>query len=79
MPGPLAGEFALPADVRGALSGRGHNLEVPAALWMGGGHVVLHDSNATVNYAASSPRKAGAATPEPPPYFAPKAARSRSR
>jgi len=36
---------------------------------MGGGQAVLHDSSAKVNYGASSPRKDGAAVPEPPPYF----------
>jgi hypothetical protein len=36
---------------------------------MGGGQVVMHDSAAKVNYGASSPRKDGAAIPEPDPYF----------
>jgi len=30
---------------------------------------VLHDSSTGVNYGASSPRKDGAAVPEPAPYF----------
>jgi YD repeat-containing protein len=38
-----------------------------------GGQVVLRDSGAEVNYAASSPRKDGAAIPEAPPYFASRA------
>jgi hypothetical protein len=36
---------------------------------MGGGQVMLHDSTSRVNYGASSPRKDGAAIPEPDPYF----------
>jgi gamma-glutamyltranspeptidase / glutathione hydrolase len=36
---------------------------------MGGGQAVLHDSATKVNYGASSPRKDGAAIPEPDPYF----------
>jgi len=69
-------ENRVPADVRAALSARGHDLEVLGAYsgWMGGGQVVLRDSGAKVNYAASSPRKDGAAIPEAPPYFAPRAA-----
>jgi len=30
---------------------------------------VAHDATAKVNYGASSPRKDGAAVPEPAPYF----------
>ena len=30
----------------------------------------MHDSKNKVNYGASSPRKDGAAVPEPAPYFA---------
>ena len=36
---------------------------------VGGGQAVMHDSAAKVNYGASSPRKDGAAVPEPPPSF----------
>jgi gamma-glutamyltranspeptidase/glutathione hydrolase len=36
---------------------------------MGGGQAVLRDSDARVNYGASSPRKDGAAVPEAPAYF----------
>lgn len=36
---------------------------------VGGGQVVMHDAAARVNYGASSPRKDGAAIPEPEPYF----------
>jgi len=64
-------ENRVPADVRDALSERGHRLDVQGAFsgWMGGGQVVLRDSASEVNYGASSPRKDGAAIPEAPPYF----------
>jgi hypothetical protein len=52
-------ENRVPAGVRDALTGRGHNLEVLADFsgWMGGGQAVLHDSDAGVNYGASSPQE----------------------
>jgi len=64
-------ENRVPAAVRDRLAERGHNLEVLADFsgWMGGGQAVLHDSDAGVNYGASSPRKDGAAVPEAPGYF----------
>jgi gamma-glutamyltranspeptidase/glutathione hydrolase len=64
-------ENRVPPAVRDALSARGHKLETLADFsgWMGGGQAVLYDSDAKVNYAASSPRKDGAAVPEAPPYF----------
>jgi len=64
-------EARVPADVRADLTERGHRLEVQGdfSSWMGGGQVVIHDSTAGVNYAASSPRKDGAAIPEAPDYF----------
>ncbi len=64
-------ENRVPAGVRESLSARGHSLDVLGDFsgWMGGGQVVLRDSDTKVNYAASSPRKDGAAVPEPPPYF----------
>jgi len=37
--------------------------------YMGGGQAVQHDSGTKTNYGASSPRKDGAAVPEPDPYF----------
>ena len=51
-------ENRVPAAVREELSDRGHKLETMADFsgWMGGGQVVLHDSESKVNYAASSPR-----------------------
>ena len=55
--------------------GRGHELQVLGdfSSQMGGGQVVVHDARTGVNFAASSPRKDGAAVPEAPPYFAPRA------
>ena len=64
-------ESRIPMDVRRALTARGQVLE----MWgdfssnMGGGQVVVHDSATGVNWAASDPRKDGAAIPEPAPYF----------
>ena len=53
------------------LRDRGHyvQLEPSFSSTMGGGQAVMHDSAAKVNYGASSPRKDGAAVPEPDPYF----------
>jgi gamma-glutamyltranspeptidase / glutathione hydrolase len=64
-------EDRVPADVRQALTQKGHQLEVRGAFssHMGGGQVALHDSSTGLNYGASSPRKDGAAIPEPDPYF----------
>jgi gamma-glutamyltranspeptidase/glutathione hydrolase len=62
-------EGRVPAAVREELVRRGHKLDVRGdySSWFGGGQVVMHDSAAGVNYGASSPRKDGAATPEPSP------------
>lgn len=64
-------ESRVPAEVRQALTEKGHNLEVLGEFSsrVGGGQAVLHDSTAKVNYGASDPRKDGAAVPEAPPYF----------
>jgi gamma-glutamyltranspeptidase/glutathione hydrolase len=64
-------ESRVPESVRDELTKLGHRLLVMGDYsgWMGGGQAVLHDSAANVNYAASSPRKDGAAIPEPDPYF----------
>jgi gamma-glutamyltranspeptidase/glutathione hydrolase len=64
-------EARVPAQVREALTARGHRLEVLGdfSSWVGGGQAVIHDSKAKVNYGASDPRKDGAAVPEPAPYF----------
>jgi gamma-glutamyltranspeptidase/glutathione hydrolase len=64
-------ENRIPADIRNALTARGHDLKVIGDFGnlTGGGQAVLHDSGKKVNYGASDPRKDGAAVPEPPPYF----------
>ena len=64
-------ESRVPESVREELEKRGHRLSVVGEYsgFMGGGQVVLHDSAAKVNYGASSPRKDGAAVPEPDPYL----------
>ena len=65
-------EARVPADIRRELERRGHALEVMGDYsgYMGGGQAVMRDAKAKVNYGASSPRKDGAAIPEPDPYFA---------
>jgi gamma-glutamyltranspeptidase/glutathione hydrolase len=64
-------ESRVPAGTIESLRSRGHFLQMQGdfSSWMGGGQAVLHDSRAKVNYGASSPRKDGAAVPEPDPYF----------
>lgn len=64
-------EGRVTPEVRAELEKRGHSLEVLGDYsgFMGGGQAVLHDSVTRVNYGASSPRKDGAAIPEPDPYF----------
>jgi len=66
-------ERRVPQTVVDQLRERGHyvQLEPSFASAMGGGQAILYDSAAKVNYGASSPRKDGAAVPEPDPYFAP--------
>ena len=64
-------EARVPPEVRQALAKKGHKLEVLGSYSgrVGGGQAVLHDAASKVNYGASSPRKDGAAVPEPAPYF----------
>ncbi|MEJ2009976.1 MAG: gamma-glutamyltransferase [Acidobacteriota bacterium] len=64
-------EDRFPPFVLQGLAQKGHVLEIRGAFAspMGGGQAVLHDSATGVNYGASSPRKDGAAMPEPAPYF----------
>ena len=64
-------EGRVPEAVRQALTALGHKLEVRGdfSTPMGGGQAVIHDSSSGVNYGASSPRKDGAAIPEPDPYY----------
>jgi gamma-glutamyltranspeptidase/glutathione hydrolase len=64
-------EGRVPPETLEELRRRGHSLDVrgPFDDIVGGGQVVLRDSAAEVNYGASSPRKDGAAVPEPDEYF----------
>src|SRR5579863_6720689 len=64
-------EDRVPEAIRHALVQKGHKLTVVGDYSdrMGGGQAVLHDSSTGVNFAASDPRKDGAAIPEPDPYF----------
>lgn len=64
-------ESRVSAEVRDTLERRGHRLQVLGdfSSWVGGGQAVVYDSKAKIKYAASSPRKDGAAVPEPHPYF----------
>jgi gamma-glutamyltranspeptidase/glutathione hydrolase len=64
-------EARVPESTRDELAKRGHRLTVVGAFsgYMGGGQVVMHDSTSKVNFGASSPRKDGAAIPDPDPYF----------
>jgi len=64
-------ENRIPESVREELGKLGHQISVMGEYsgYMGGGQVVMHDSTKNVNYGASSPRKDGAAIPEPDPYF----------
>jgi gamma-glutamyltranspeptidase/glutathione hydrolase len=56
-------------ETRESLEKKGHSLSVVGDYsgLMGGGQAVMHNSKTKVNYGASSPRKDGAAIPEPPP------------
>ncbi|MBS1827763.1 MAG: gamma-glutamyltransferase [Acidobacteria bacterium] len=67
-------ENRVPVTTREALTAKGHRLEVQGDFsgWMGGGQVVMRDYESKINSAASSPRKDGAAIPEPDPYFRPR-------
>jgi len=62
-------EDRFPADIRTALTERGHKIEVLGnfSQEVGGGQAVRRDSSIGVNYGASDPRKDGEAIPEPPP------------
>ncbi|HWC99217.1 MAG TPA: gamma-glutamyltransferase [Candidatus Sulfopaludibacter sp.] len=64
-------ENRIPAAVRDGLTAKGHQLKVTGDFSsdMGGGQVVVHNTATQVNWGASSPRKDGAAIPEPHPYW----------
>jgi gamma-glutamyltranspeptidase/glutathione hydrolase len=59
-------ESRVPAEVRGELEKRGHQVKTPGAFAdaVGGGQAVLRDLATGVNYGASDPRKDGAAIPQ---------------
>jgi gamma-glutamyltranspeptidase / glutathione hydrolase len=63
----LAMESRFPAETLEQLRSMGHEITLAGefAGQMGGGQAVMHDAAARVNYGASSPRKDGAAIPEP--------------
>ncbi|HML15735.1 MAG TPA: gamma-glutamyltransferase family protein [Bryobacteraceae bacterium] len=64
-------ESRVPRETLEELARRGHTLEIRGDYsgYMGGGQAILRDAKAQVNYGASSPRKDGAAIPEPDPYW----------
>jgi gamma-glutamyltranspeptidase / glutathione hydrolase len=64
-------EDRFPPFIYQGLQQKGHVLTMRGAYAssMGGGQAVLHNSATGINYGASSPRKDGAAVPEPAPYF----------
>ncbi len=65
-------EDRVPESVREKLIKMGYVLHVRGAFAstvMGGGHAVMYDSATGMKYGASSPRKDGAAIPEPEPIF----------
>ena len=61
-------ESRVEAEVRDALTARGHEIQLRGAFStrMGGGQIVLRDVEAGVTRAGSDPRKDGAAVPEAP-------------
>jgi gamma-glutamyltranspeptidase / glutathione hydrolase len=63
----VAIEDRVPADVRQALTARGHQLDVRGdfSQQVGGGQAVRRNFSTSVNFGASDPRKDGAAIPEP--------------
>jgi gamma-glutamyltranspeptidase/glutathione hydrolase len=63
----VAIESRFPAETLQLLRSMGHELTMVGdfANVMGGGQAVMHDIGGGVNYGASSPRKDGAAIPEP--------------
>ena len=64
-------ESRVGAKTVDALESKGHIVNVRGVYsgYMGGGQAVLFDSQSKVKYAGSSPRKDGAAVPEPESYF----------
>lgn len=67
-------EGRLSDEVLTLLRNRGHSIDVlaPFSGYMGGGQVVMLDAKNKVHYAASDPRKDGAAVPEPESWWSKK-------
>ncbi len=65
--GDVLMESRVPAETVEQLRTMGHEITLAGdfASQMGGGQAVMHDEDSGVNYGASSPRKDGAAIPEP--------------
>jgi gamma-glutamyltranspeptidase/glutathione hydrolase len=63
-------EDRFPADIRAALTQRGHQIDLQGsfAQAVGGGQAVRRDFSTGVNFGASDPRKDGEAIPEPLPF-----------
>ena len=61
-------EQTVPADVRAALTQRGHEIRLlePLSFSVGQGAAVVRDSTRQVNFAAGDPRSDGAAIPQEP-------------
>ncbi len=64
-------ESRVPADTIKELKDRGHSIDLRGEYsgLMGGGQAVMLDDSTGVHFGGSSPRKDGAAIPEPDPYF----------
>lgn len=64
-------ESRVPAAEIEKLRALGHAVDLRGAYsgWMGGGQAVMYDSSSRAKFGASSPRKDGAAVPEPAPYW----------
>ncbi len=64
-------ESRIPQSVREALAAKGHQIKMQGdfSSEMGGGQAVIYNSTTRVKWGASSPRKDGAAIPEPHPYW----------
>ena len=64
-------ESRVPADTREELTKRGHYLDIRGEYsgLMGGGQAVMTDTQTKIHYGSSSPRKDGAAIPEPVDFW----------
>jgi gamma-glutamyltranspeptidase/glutathione hydrolase len=64
-------ENRVPEAVRDQLTKMGYAIRLRGAFSsvVGGGHAVMYDAATGMKYGASSPRKDGAAIPEPAPIF----------